>query len=220
MFSQSLILPSQTGIVSRSYSLLHISFLLSFFFLLLSLLSTAANGLYCLDVCQMEGQIPHLYGQSAIEIPGGRQLLVSLGEMVIPHCIVTSGTNALVTGWLEILKLPRPNHLVVAEDVSKGKPDPTCYLKGQLKLSGIKAVSDKDFLVVEDAPAGIRAGRAAGFKVVALTTTHTIEQVQDAGADWIIDDLRDLTVFDRDENNRVRISFDNVRFCKNKSDII
>lgn len=168
----------------------------------------------------MEGRIPHLYGQSATEIPGGRNLLVSLNEMVIPHCIVTSGTSALVTGWLEILKLPRPNHMVVAEDVSKGKPDPTCYLQGQLKLSGFKNADKKDFLVVEDAPAGIRAGQAAGFKVVALTTTHTIQQVRDAGADWIIDDLRDLKVLGRDENNRVRVGFENVRFRKDKSDTL
>jgi glycerol 3-phosphatase-1 len=138
--------------------------------------------------------------------------------MKVPHCIVTSGTSALVAGWLEILQLPQPNHLVVAEDVSKGKPNPTCYLKGQGKLLEFQSPDNKDFLVVEDAPAGISAGLAAGFKVVALTTTHTFEQVRNAGANWIIDDLRDLKVLGRDGNNRVRIGFDNVRFCKDKAD--
>jgi len=47
---------------------------------------------------------------------------------------------------------------------------------------------------VEDAPSGIKAGKAAGFKVVALVTTHSLEQVRDAGADWIVRDLRDLAV--------------------------
>lgn len=48
--------------------------------------------------------------------------------------------------------------------------------------------------MLEDAPSGIKAGKAAGFKVLALTTTHTLEQVRDAGADWIVEDLRSVSV--------------------------
>lgn len=49
-------------------------------------------------------------------------------------------------------------------------------------------------MVLEDAPSGIRAGKAAGFKVIALTTTHTLEQCREAGADWIVEDLRSISV--------------------------
>ena len=48
-------------------------------------------------------------------------------------------------------------------------------------------------VVVEDAPSGIRAGKAAGFKVIGLATTHSISQVKDAGADWIVKDLESVT---------------------------
>lgn len=105
--------------------------------------------------------------------------------------MVTSGTRALVDGWLEVLQLARPEHLVTAEDVEVGKPDPRCYLMGRQRL-GLR--EDAEMLVVEDAPSGIRAGKAAGFKVLAVATTHAIEQLQEAGADWIIRSLEDLAV--------------------------
>lgn len=44
-------------------------------------------------------------------------------------------------------------------------------------------------LVVEDAPAGIRAGRAAGAKVLGLLTSHSLESVQEEEPNWIVDDL-------------------------------
>lgn len=49
-------------------------------------------------------------------------------------------------------------------------------------------------MVLEDAPAGIRAGKAAGFKVIALATTHSIEKIRGAGADWVVEDLRSVSV--------------------------
>jgi len=94
-----------------------------------------------------------------------------------------------VTGWLDVLKLTQPKHLVVAEDVEKGKPDPACYLLGRLRLGVSPGAS---VLVIEDAPAGIKAGKAAGCKVVGLTTTHDVKVVKEAGADWIVKDLRSV----------------------------
>ena len=49
-------------------------------------------------------------------------------------------------------------------------------------------------MVFEDAPAGVRAGKAAGFVVVGLKTTHKVEQIREAGADWIVSDMRSVTV--------------------------
>lgn len=56
-------------------------------------------------------------------------------------------------------------------------------------------------LVFEDAPAGIRAGKSAGFKVVALATTHRIKQLIESGADWIVRDLRSVAVTGFDEQS-------------------
>ena len=81
-----------------------------------------------------------------------------------------------------MLSLPTPKHLVVAEDVEVGKPDPTCYIMGAAKLDLDPA--KHDILVFEDSPAGIRAGKAAGCKVLGVVTSHTLEQIVEAGPDW------------------------------------
>jgi len=137
----------------------------------------------------MEGKIPKTYGADAIEIPGSRALLEQLDRVDAPWAIVTSGTKPLVTGWLEVMKLAQPKNLVTAEDVLRGKPDPACYLLGHSKLG---LPRDEPILVLEDAPAGVRAGKAAGFSVVALATTHAVEQLREAGAHWIVRDMRSV----------------------------
>lgn len=143
------------------------------------------------DISEVEGQIPKIYGSDAVEIPGARKLLQTLNDSNLPWAVVTSGTRALLTGWLDVLKLAYPDRLVVAEDVANGKPDPTCYLLGRERLG---LAENARIVVFEDAPSGIQAGKAAGFFVVALVTTHTIQEVKKAGADCIIRDLRDVSV--------------------------
>jgi glycerol 3-phosphatase-1 len=142
-------------------------------------------------ISHMEGLIPRDFGRDATEIPGAREFLASLDDVNAPWAVVTSGTRALIDGWVEVMKLAHPKHMVVAEDVENGKPDPSCYLLGRSRL-GLGDTSN--ILVVEDAPSGIRAGKAAGFKVIGLVTTHSLQQVRDAGADWIVRDLRDVAV--------------------------
>jgi beta-phosphoglucomutase-like phosphatase (HAD superfamily) len=52
--------------------------------------------------------------------------------------------------------------------------------------------------VIEDAPAGIRAGKAAGARVIALRTTEADSPLRQAGADWIVDDCTRIdAAFDR-----------------------
>lgn len=137
----------------------------------------------------MEGLLPKLYGREAVEIPGARALLDSLVAANAPWSIVTSGTIPLVTGWLDVLKLSPPDHLVTAESVEEGKPDPACYRLGREKL---KLEPDARVVVLEDSPAGIQAGKSAGCKVIALVTTHTLEQVLAAKPDWVIQNLHSV----------------------------
>jgi len=110
-----------------------------------------------------------------------------------PWAVVTSGTRPLVNGWLEVLKLAHPRTLVVAEDVENGKPDPTGYLMGRQRL---RLPVTAQMVVFEDAPSGVRAGKNAGFRVVGLATSHTVEQVKEAGADWIVKDLASIKLKD------------------------
>ncbi|KAF2401432.1 HAD-like protein [Trichodelitschia bisporula] len=139
-------------------------------------------------VSKIEGQIPTLYGSDAVELPGSRTLLAGLEAAGAPWAIVTSGSRPLVAGWLELMKLTFPRNLVTAEDVPNGKPDPACYRLGYSKLYP-EVMDEHRILVLEDAPAGVRAGKAAGFKVVAVATSHSVEEVLEAGADWVVKDL-------------------------------
>ena len=91
---------------------------------------------------------------------------------------MTSGTLALATGWLDVMKMSRPKNMVTA--------DPECYLLGKDRLD---LTAEVKVLVVEDSPAGVRAGSQAGCKVIGLATTHEIAQLKAAGADWIVQDL-------------------------------
>src|SRR5687767_517013 len=66
---------------------------------------------------------------------------------------------------------------VTADDITKGKPDPEGYLKGAAALN----VDPKDCVVIEDAPSGVRAAKAAGMQCQVVTNTHTKDGL--AGAD-------------------------------------
>jgi glycerol 3-phosphatase-1 len=148
--------------------------------------------LIVIDITQVESLIPKEFGQDAVELPGSRIMLEKLEEQAVPWCIVTSGTRPLVTGWLDVMKLAHPKKMVTAEDVKDGKPDPACYQLGE-KLLALQH-PNPSIVVFEDAPAGVRSGKAAGFTVVALHTTHKLEQLVEAGADYIVQDLQSVSL--------------------------
>lgn len=114
-------------------------------------------------------------------LPGAQQLLEELPRR--RWAAVTSGERPLMTARLEAARLPIPDILICAEDVAAGKPSPEGYLQAAAGL-GFDA---SQCVVVEDAPAGIAAGLAAGAQVLAVTTTHDADQV--SSADVIVADL-------------------------------
>jgi sugar-phosphatase len=102
-------------------------------------------------------------------LPGAAALL---GEVAVSRlAVVTSGTAPVAGARLEATGLRPPPVLVTADQLAKGKPDPEPYLTAARRL-GVPA--DR-CLVIEDAPAGIAAGRAAGARVLALLTTHSAD---------------------------------------------
>jgi mannitol-1-/sugar-/sorbitol-6-phosphatase len=101
---------------------------------------------------------------------------------------VTSGSRALMRARLSAAGLPVPKVLISAEDVSAGKPDPQGYLRAAAALG----YDVTRCLVVEDAPAGIEAGRAAGAQVLAVATSHDESELTSAHA--VIANLEDCNV--------------------------
>lgn len=75
-----------------------------------------------------------------------------------------------------------------SEEVSKGKPDPEVFLITAEKLG----VKEKDCLVVEDSITGIQSGLVAGMKVMAVSTTHSLEELISFPLYKVINDYNEL----------------------------
>jgi mannitol-1-/sugar-/sorbitol-6-phosphatase len=121
-------------------------------------------------------------------LPGAVELLQALPPQ--RWTIVTSCTRPLAVARIRAAGLPPPKYLITSSDITRGKPDPEPYLKGAAKL-GLAA---GDCVVIEDAGAGVRSGKAAGALVIALRTSHSEAELRVAGADWIVDDCASLSV--------------------------
>lgn len=123
-----------------------------------------------------------------VALPGAAELVSAL-----PHgkwTVVTSCTRPLALVRLRAAGLPIPEQIVTSNDIVNGKPNPEPYLKGA-ELLGLAA---SDCVVFEDAPAGIRAGKASGARVIALQTTERDVSLREAGADWIAKDCTSIRV--------------------------
>ena len=121
-----------------------------------------------------------------IPLPGALEILQALPQE--RWTIATSCTRRLAEVRIRAAGLPSPKHMVTSTDVQHGKPHPEPYIKGA-KILGF---GPGDCIVVEDAPAGIRAGKAAGARVLALRTTAPDSELRESGADWIVDNLASL----------------------------
>ncbi|QUR69931.1 HAD-IA family hydrolase [Mycobacterium spongiae] len=133
-----------------------------------------------------------------VALPGTRRFLDGLPRG--QWAAVTSGGRSLMTARLAAAQLPAPELMISAEDVVTGKPSPEGYLKAAAAL-GVEA---QQCLVIEDAPAGISAGRAAGARVLAVTTTHQATEVADA--DVVVTDLSSVNVTPIDDYIALRIA--------------
>jgi mannitol-1-/sugar-/sorbitol-6-phosphatase len=117
-------------------------------------------------------------------IPGASAALGALmGDRV---AVVTSGTRPLALARLAAVGIEPPAVMVFADDVERGKPDPEGYLAAARRLGADPA----EALVVEDAPPGIEAARAAGMATVALPSTHAREEL--GRADIVLGSLEEL----------------------------
>jgi sugar-phosphatase len=117
-------------------------------------------------------------------IPGAAAVLRALkGDRV---AVVTSGTRPLALARLAAVGIGPAAVMVFAGDVARGKPDPEGYLTAARRLGADPA----EALVVEDAPPGIEAGRAAGMATVAVPSTHAPAEL--ARADVVLGSLEEL----------------------------
>jgi HAD superfamily hydrolase (TIGR01509 family) len=122
-------------------------------------------------------------------LPGVETWLRRLRDAGVP-CVIGSSTHREnVTTTLEVLGLGGFfADLVTAEDVKRGKPDPEVFLTAARRIG----VAPEGGVVFEDALVGLAAAKAAGMKVVGVTTTNPRDLLHDA--DWVVDRLDELSV--------------------------
>ncbi len=124
-------------------------------------------------------------------LPGVIELMRSLSDAGWKQAIGSSAPRENID---LLLDASGAGHLMEAiasgDDVSRGKPDPEVFL---LAFSRIR-VEPKYGAVIEDAPAGIKAGLAAGAATIGVTNTQTAQVLHEAGANLVVSSLVDVSV--------------------------
>jgi sugar-phosphatase len=137
--------------------------------------------------------------EGVVPLPGALDLLASLPDD--RWTIVTSSTRPLAEVRIKAAGLPLPGKLITSSDIQHGKPHPEPYLKGASVL-GLPA---EECIVLEDVPAGVRAGKSAEARVIAFTTTVSSLALEEAGADWILKNCGAIRLLDRAEGLRLAL---------------
>jgi sugar-phosphatase len=109
-----------------------------------------------------------------VAAPGAVELLTALQS--VPWAVVTSGSHLMATTRLRFTELPTPPVLITADDVEQGKPAP----EGYLRAANLLGINPQDCVVIEDAPPGIEAGRAADATVIGVATTYPPTALREA----------------------------------------
>lgn len=125
--------------------------------------------------------------EGIVALPEALALLNTLNEAGIPWAIVTSGSIPVAHARHRAAGLPMPEVFVTAEQVKHGKPAPDAYLLGAERL-GLPA---GECAVVEDAPAGLLSGLAAGCRTIAVNARRCPSPDE---ADLVLSSLEDLVV--------------------------
>lgn len=128
-------------------------------------------------------------------MPGARDLLAAIAAQGVPMALVSSSYRVLVDAVLA--SGLEPFALTIAGDeVQRGKPDPEPYLTAAARLG----IRPQDCVVLEDSPAGVASGEAAGCAVLAVPSVagvvlepHARRAVVPSLAGVTVDDLRVLT---------------------------
>lgn len=135
--------------------------------------------------------------EGVVALPGAVDAVSAVGWR---GAIVTSASRELLSARLDAAGFTAPEVTVTADDITRGKPDPQPYLVAADRLG----IDPARCLVIEDAPAGLRSGRAAGAATVAVVTTSTPAELEPL-ADLVVEDLSRLSFTLADDG--VRVSF-------------
>jgi HAD superfamily hydrolase (TIGR01509 family) len=114
-------------------------------------------------------------------LPGAREFIAKCRDKGLKMALATSADSVKMETNLKEIGLPSDTFqsIVTGLDVINKKPFPDIYIKA----AGNIGLKPEECLVVEDAVSGIKAGKAAGCKCLAVTTSFKESDL--IGADWI-----------------------------------
>lgn len=115
--------------------------------------------------------------------PNAMEVVEKIQKLALQPGIVTSCVRNSLNRAIPESQQPFFEYIVTGDEIKNGKPNPDPFLLAAKHLQ--RAASE--CLVIENAPLGIQAAKAAGMLCVAITTT--LERQYLAGADFIIDEL-------------------------------
>src|SRR5579859_2499815 len=119
--------------------------------------------------------------------PGARELVEHFHDLGVSQAIASSAPPPNIDLIVRLTGLAdRFQDVVSSEQVRHGKPAPDIVLLAARRL-GIKP---RRIVVLEDAPAGVQAGKAAGCRVITITAAFSPEQL--AGADLVVRSFEDV----------------------------
>ena len=126
--------------------------------------------------------------EGIMPLPGVMSTLEFLQDRAVPCCIASSTPRQNIDFILDVIGVGQYfDAIVAAEDVSQGKPDPEVFLQSARRIKRPPG----NCVVFEDALMGIQAGQAAGCKVIAVATTHSIGEL--GHADLALQSLDELS---------------------------
>jgi beta-phosphoglucomutase len=130
-----------------------------------------------------------LFNKDIKPVKGLIRFLNELENKKVPRAIGTSAPRSNVDFTLTRTETTRYFDIILNDTfVTHSKPHPEIYLKCAQALG----LPNRQCIVIEDSLSGVEAGKAAGSKVIGITTTHTAHEL--SHCDLVVDDFEGLTI--------------------------
>lgn len=156
---------------------------------------SSAHGVpYCLEMSDRSYALYAEYAKTELKkFPWSQKIVKSMKEAGLKVCVASSAGLFKVKTNINCLGFDFDYFATVisGDEVTEKKPAPDIFLKAAEKCG----INPADCIVFEDAIAGVRAAKAAGMTAIAVTSSFSREELINAGADFVCDDLMDAVKY-------------------------
>jgi HAD superfamily hydrolase (TIGR01509 family) len=142
-----------------------------------------------IDIVKVKARTYEIFGDivrgKLVPLPGTNEFIARCLQKNLKLSLATSADKVKMETNLNEIRLPKAtfNSIITGSDVENKKPFPDIYIKAATSIGLVP----EECLVVEDAVSGIKAGKAAGCKCLAVTSSFDVSRLSEA--DWICGSL-------------------------------